>query len=198
MAFPSKPTVTKVAWTDGDVLKQIEPSSGKKTTGWIWKEKPPFEWMNWLFYSLGLWTTYFDGAVDWLKARKSGEYDILVGAGLDYATLADALVDATPGQSILVCSDQVLNSTILIATNNLYIRFKPGVTFSAGSASTGIELSGSRVFFDYARLNGFSIGIQVNAGSNYSRLNNCFFVSCTTPVVMNSTTSSEQGSLYEA
>lgn len=67
MAYPTKPTVTKVAWTDGDVLKQIEPSSGKKTLGWISAEKPPFQWMNWLLYSLGLWDTYFDSAIDELK-----------------------------------------------------------------------------------------------------------------------------------
>ncbi len=38
----------------------VEPSSGKKTEGWLGGEKPPAEFLNWLFNLLGLWSQYLN------------------------------------------------------------------------------------------------------------------------------------------
>lgn len=59
MAIPTKPA-SKPDWTDGDAAKIIEPSSGKKLLGWIKKERPPFQWVNWLFFNIDAWIDYFE------------------------------------------------------------------------------------------------------------------------------------------
>ena len=41
---PAKPQ-----WADGAPAYTSEPSGSKKSLGWIAQEKPPFQWMNWLF-----------------------------------------------------------------------------------------------------------------------------------------------------
>jgi len=38
----------------------IEPPNGKKNTGWIFEEAPPFQFMNWLQNLFGAWTQYFN------------------------------------------------------------------------------------------------------------------------------------------
>lgn len=47
-------------WTDGDAAKQIQPPAGQINTGWTNGQKPPFRFMNWLFYQIGLWIQYLD------------------------------------------------------------------------------------------------------------------------------------------
>lgn len=37
-----------------------DPTSGQKSTGWVANEKPPFEYMNWLFYYTDQWIQWFD------------------------------------------------------------------------------------------------------------------------------------------
>lgn len=50
-------------WTDGDPLKIAQPPSPILLRGWAKKEAPPFDWMNWLFYTTDLWLKYFDAAI---------------------------------------------------------------------------------------------------------------------------------------
>jgi len=51
---------TKPQWADGNVLYATEPSAGKKSTGWLSQEKPPFQWMNWLFLKIKEWLDFGD------------------------------------------------------------------------------------------------------------------------------------------
>lgn len=56
----AKPT-TIPRWADtvaGDVTKLNEPPNGKKDVGWLVAEKPPAQWLNWLFYWLYLWVVW--------------------------------------------------------------------------------------------------------------------------------------------
>lgn len=46
------------AGTPGDPV--IEPSAEKKGDGWGFKEKPPYNFFNWLFKFLGLWVRWFE------------------------------------------------------------------------------------------------------------------------------------------
>lgn len=55
MAKPTKPR-----WADGDPSYVIEPSAGKKDTGWLSTEKPPFQYMNWLHKMNHDWTEWFE------------------------------------------------------------------------------------------------------------------------------------------
>ena len=57
-----KPT-SKPQWTVGNpdiATVSIEPGGPKKVTGWLAGEKPPFQWMNWLFYNISLWISYLE------------------------------------------------------------------------------------------------------------------------------------------
>lgn len=45
-------------WADGGSADVVEPTSGKKSTGWLGGEFPPAQWLNWLFYYIYLWITY--------------------------------------------------------------------------------------------------------------------------------------------
>lgn len=59
MAKPTKPR-----WADGDPSYVIEPAAGKKATGWLSGEKPPFQYMNWIHYVTKAWVDYFESKVE--------------------------------------------------------------------------------------------------------------------------------------
>ncbi len=66
----AKPTVlpkwADVLAVDGTtgVANRIEPSSGKKDTGWNFNEKPPRQFDNWLHFITFKWLEFFDGVID--------------------------------------------------------------------------------------------------------------------------------------
>lgn len=49
-----------------------EPSSGVKASGWLYGQKPPREFFNWLHRITYLWIDWFDQEVDALKAKVLG------------------------------------------------------------------------------------------------------------------------------
>lgn len=57
----AKPTNVPT-WADSGTI--VEPSSGKKATGWIFEEKPPHEYFNWWQNLLGTWIQWLDTIVD--------------------------------------------------------------------------------------------------------------------------------------
>lgn len=62
----TKPT-SKIDWTKGNAAPasaRTEPSPGKKTTGWTVNERPPFQFMNWLFYNINEWIDYLEDVTD--------------------------------------------------------------------------------------------------------------------------------------
>lgn len=63
MSAPS----TNLDWTLGNPnfgTITVEPTSGKKQTGWTPGEPPPSEYMNWLFYNTDQWIKYLKSAAD--------------------------------------------------------------------------------------------------------------------------------------
>ena len=196
----TKPSDALHEWTDGDSAKVTEPGAGKKLSGFVHLEKPPFEHVNWLFYLLFLWAEYFEDVTDEILAVTIGEYDRIVGsnpAATD-ADLATAIANATDGDSILVLENQSLVSTITLGKNNIYIKFKGGVTFSDGGANTGLNITGDRNRIDGARWSGFgTTAINIAAGADYNMIRDNWFTGNTAEVTDASTTSDEQGSIYE-
>lgn len=78
MSVLPKPT-DHIDWTDGNPLKITEPTSGKKLLGWALAERPPFQFMNWLFWQLDNWDKYLESITD------------------DHETRIDAIEAALPG-----------------------------------------------------------------------------------------------------
>ena len=181
----AKPTSTP-DWSVGNPdfgTVTIEPTAGKKQTAWTSGERPPFQIMNWLFYNIDQWIKYFDDVFP-------GIYHAIVGTstGSTHATLAAALADVTvpAGARILIRDSETVNSTIQVTKNNVKLEFMPGVTFSKGSAGTGIQISAVGVWIEGGRFANFSTagnkGILVDAGSNYCKVTMSRFASCDTEV----------------
>ena len=54
-------------WTIGNPnfgTVNVEPTTGKKVTGWTPGEAPPIQFMNWLFYNLDQWAKYLEAKTD--------------------------------------------------------------------------------------------------------------------------------------
>ena len=196
----SKP-VSKPEWTVGSPsfgTVTIEPTSGKKLTGWTAGERPPFQTMNWLFYNIDQWIKYFDAVFP-------GIYNAIVGAGAgaSHATLDAALADVnvTAGSRILIQDSATINSTIQVTKNNLQIEFMPGVTYSKGAATTGLQISADGVRIMGGRFAAFSGGgdkaILIDVGSDYTMIRDIRFATCTTEVDDLASTTSISGTITE-
>jgi len=190
----TKPTA-KISWTDsnpspGDV--RAEPTSGKKLTGWTADERPPMEYMNWLFWNIFEWLEYFEEVTDdYLNTLQI--FDAIVGssAPATHSTLQAAHDDAGigPGAIILVLESAALDATVNITKANIEIWFKPGVTYSKNTANTGINVGASAdgVRIKYGRFAGFTTAaIDVAAGADYVYLLNQRFSGNTKDVEDNS------------
>lgn len=100
-------------------------------------------------------------------------YDYVVGSSHRLCThkslkqlLADANVAA--GSRVLVVDNETVDtSAIAITKANLEIKFKPGVTLTAGTSTTGMTVASSGVTIDSARFDGFSYAIIILPGGDY-------------------------------
>jgi hypothetical protein len=183
MALP-KPT-KKPEWTDGVPAKVLEPSAGKKLLGWVFQEAPPFEWMNWLFYTLDEWVDYLESITDEL-ALPSREYDAITGAGAGatHADLTAVLADGGIGSNakVLCTVPEVLTATIDLTKSGMHIVFTPAAIFSDGGAGTGLKVSADRVTLENGRFTGFTKAIEIAVGSDYTWVKGSRFASNTTEI----------------
>lgn len=190
----AKPTSTP-DWTEGNpsfATVTLEPNGAKKQQGWFADEKPPFQWMNWLFWNLNQWVKYLNAAM---------KFQLIVSDDFDatHSTLAAAVAAASAGQSILVRKNETLNASVTVSTANLLIEFDPGTTYTKGSATTGLVVSASGVKIRGGRFAGFSTSgdkaIQIT--SNYAMIRDMRFSSCDTDIEDTIGTSSLVGNITE-
>lgn len=198
----AKPTSTP-DWTVGNPsfgTVTIEPTSGKKLTGWTSNEKPPFQTFNWLLYNIDQWIKYFDGAI-------VAGFDVIVGGGNGetHTSLANALADVavTNGMRFLIRANETINSVIIVPTGkpNLHIEFKPAVTFSKGTSGNGLQIQADGIRIHGGRFAGFSTAgnkaIIIDAGKKYTMIRDTRFASCDTEVDDNGTQTSISGTITE-
>lgn len=83
----TKPTVNQLGWTPANnPLTVIEPSTPKKTNGWVPLEPLPAQNENWILYSISKWIAYLETITDELIASappasatpKTANYTIVV------------------------------------------------------------------------------------------------------------------------
>jgi len=196
----AKPT-SKPDWTVGNPsfgTVTVEPSAGKKQNGWDIGERPPRQFMNWLFFNIGEWIDYFETTTDGLL-NLQGIFDAVVGVGGDFATLTDLVTDADylAGniKNILITSDQALSAPITWALDDLNISFKPGVAVLKGiGAATGFIITGDRIRVNQGRFANFSDGgdkaIEVGGAANYTIISQCYFLNNDTTIDDNGTKTS--------
>lgn len=188
----AKPT-SKPDWTVGNAsfgTVTIEPSAGKKQTGWTKAERPPFQIMNWLFYNINDWINYFEAEVDAALAAKT-EYDAVVGVGGTHATLADLMADADTiaglNKNILVVSPQTLTAPVTIAVDFMRFFFKPGATLFKGTgANRALVIDSNSVKIVNARIENFNggsdIGILLDTNAKNCIITQCSFLNNTLTV----------------
>lgn len=166
-----------IGWIPDNATGIATPPPGKLTTGWVTQEKPPYQWMNWLFNLTSQW-------INLLGPRA---YDVVVGAGSNctHATLPAAVADSAVGTNVRVfVQDSVaaLNATVNLTKAGWIIEFGPGVTYTNGTAGTCFSMQASGIEVRGGRFSGFTTAILAAAGWTYGRVLFCNFVSCTTEI----------------
>lgn len=180
----AKPT-SKPDWTVGNVdfaTVTQEPTALKKQAGWLPNEKPPREFMNWLFYNLHEWIEYFEVETDTLIASAK-PFDFIVGSGTGMtADLATAVSSANAGDRILVTENDSIDSVVQV-NKALEIYFQPGVTYSKGAATSALEISADGVVIRQGRFTGFNggsdVAIQILNTASHVMIRDCRFASNT-------------------
>lgn len=69
-----RPTDATPTWADGTSAAIVEPTSGKKSQGWLAQEKPPHQHFNWFWNLVSRWLTFFDDAL-FHEAGENGQHD---------------------------------------------------------------------------------------------------------------------------
>lgn len=72
------------SWVDDDdAAKAIEPSGPKKLQGWIYKERVPFQFWNWVLRNFVKWITHLDVSVNQFDPHEASTPDmtVVVSAG---------------------------------------------------------------------------------------------------------------------
>jgi len=195
----SKPS-DHIDWTDGDALKIQEPPTGKKELGWTNSEKPPFEWMNWLFYVIDQWLKYFETISDQVLATGS-IYDAVVGVGGTHGSLAALMADTNIAnyKNVLVIDPITLSAPVTLNQNDMTFEFTPKATIAKGTATQGLIINAQRVriknahFINFGDTNDEAIAIEPTA--QYVMVRDCYFTNCDITIKDESATSSISGNV---
>lgn len=179
---------SKPNWTDGDAEKVTEPTVGKKLLGWIADERPSPKFMNWLFFNITEWITYFETTTDGLTALQS-TYDVVVGVGGTHATLALALADVglVGPQRVLIIDPVSITATIDINKDGWFIEWKPQALYAqSGAISPGLLVTANNVslvngkFIDFD--GGSDVAIELDAAATNTLVNKCRFSNVDTDI----------------
>lgn len=149
----------------------IEPSAAKKQAAWAANERPPYEFVNWMFFRQDEWNKYFENKTDVIAARA----DVVIGSSgrATHATLQDAVDDVLLGSNlwVLIEDNYTVNTTIQLSKAGWRIDFMPGVVYSKGSATTGIQMAAEGIDLRWGKFTGWTAGgdkaIEQNASGVY-------------------------------
>lgn len=194
---------SKIDWTSANPSVRVEPTSGKKNTGWNIDERPPREYMNWLFFNIDEWIDYFEAVTDTLAGFQQ-LYSAFIGTvspgGLaTHASINAAMADVgvTQGSRIVVLEDATLTTIQQISKQNIQLEFLPGVTYTKGSVATGLQISADGVVVKLGRFAAFNggsdKGILIDAGADHCMIFGTRFNTCTTNVDDQSGTATQIG-----
>lgn len=183
MPLPAKPT-SKPDWTLSNAGVRVEPDSSYKNTGWFSNIRPPYQFMNWLFYICSAWINYFDSSIDIISSAGLA-YDFSIGTGGTYPDINSAMADSAvvAGSRLLILNSLSLTTTQVVNKNNIAIDMVPGAVLTDGGAATGVEFSGTRCRIKGGKMSGFSVAaIKIDVAANYARVGEMNFVSNTTDI----------------
>jgi len=186
----TKPTA-KLNWTLTNPSVRVEPSVGKKESGYAANERPTYEEFNWALFNLSEWENYLEEATDELIAvapNTLGIYAAIVGSGgvATHSTLLAALSDAAvgPGARVYVMANhaETVNTQIQCSKNDMVVECGPGVVFTFGTAPVCMRVTALRFTLMGGRFVNFSKGISFDAVSRYGKVKDSFFNTVATEV----------------
>lgn len=176
----TKPT-SKPSWTNNNPsfpTVTVEPTAAKKQAGWAPDERPPAEFLNWLFYNVGEWISYFETITDNLVTR-IGQYDAIIGFGGTHATINDVMNDANINniKRVLVTQSIVIDEVQLIDKNDMTLMFKPQAVVVMGESANGLKIDAERVKVIGARFKNFTgKALELSEGSRNCLVAECSFL----------------------
>ena len=172
--------VNKPEWTEGNPdfnTITVEPPAAKKLAGWLPDERPPREFMNWLFNNLGEWINYLEEQTD-LFTGQSIVYDAFVGGGGTHVDINDLMADPDIAsiKNVLIVASLSVDNTQVVNQPGMNFEFKPGASIiknGGTGAILGLQIDADRVRI----LNGRFIGFN-QAGNKAMQLNgnNCIIM----------------------
>jgi hypothetical protein len=135
----TKPT-EKPGWVSGDEAARIqEPTGSKKLTGFLKNERPPFNFLNWLFNIFSHWLDYFAG---------NAQYNIIIDSDTDegdYTSMVAYVADSpSAGDRILTKIDEVLTGTLVFPAG-IEITQQKGKKFTLATNFSPIVQFGNNV-----------------------------------------------------
>lgn len=132
-----------------------EPTAQKKIMGWVRKERPPHQLMNWLFYNISQWIDHFDDSNDAAITLRQTFSAVLGGSTASHADINAVMADASLSAQdlrILIAGPLVFSQTQIISKAGVEIFGTPGGTISkGGNAVVGIQVTAPRVKIRDAR-----------------------------------------------
>lgn len=181
----SKPAKT-IDWTAGNpdqATISVEPGAAKKEAGWAGDERPPAEFMNWLFQNIDEWIKYLDGQVDAFSSQ-SIIYDAFVGPGGTHSDINALMLDANIAniKNVLVVGTVAIDNPQVITQDGMNFIFKAGAGFTKNGptgAATGIQINADRTRLINARFIGFNAvgnkAVEILAGKKNNLVQGCMF-----------------------
>lgn len=114
------------------------------------------------------------------------------GGGCSHANLAAVVADVqlstVNGVNVLLTANETIAAT-LVPESAWYLKaIRPGITLTAGAASTCFTAQNPNMVFDGVRFSGFTTAIAFASGGDYGRVLNCNFHTCTNTVTFSGVT----------
>lgn len=176
--LPPKPT-DRPQWTATNPDQRVVPTPAFREVGWNANERPPAEFMNWLFFNIGVeWLDYFDTSLSLLEgslAGNIGQFDGVIGVEGTDATIPDfiarvrAINADIEDQRVFVIDPQTITSTQLLDMAGLEVVFHPrAIIAQAATLQVGLRIDAPRVKIINGRFIGFNLvgGSAIDLTSN--------------------------------
>lgn len=173
-------------WTTGSPGNRVDIPATQRENGWAANQRPPFEFMNQLFFEIDDWIKFFDSVATQFTQTPTvivnadpalGNFTSIQAAHDDPNTIA--------GTTILVTSNIESAVNTQISKQDIGLTFAPGTSLikAAGAPDglRGLEIvsSADRVRIQHARVEGFSgagdISLWVDVGADHVFLFNPIF-----------------------
>jgi len=165
----AKPDLLK--WvSDDDANKITDPGSSKKLAGFLYKEKPPFQYLNW----------FFNQIFKWFRGLQGNYYDVIIGSAAQVTALEatnvigdinDTLVP-TGTKVLILDGTHLLTANIVLAGNFIEIYCERhtaliDLDFTYKIVFNNFGIRGELVF-----VNAAAISLEVNNISSIIRVYN--------------------------